>query len=338
MTADQDPHRQPAGATGPEIVCSEIVCPEIVCLGEAMVEFTRRTTSPGSATEEAPAYQQGFGGDTSNTAIAAARQGASVGYLTAIGTDEFGTALLELWQGEGVDTSQVKRDASAKTGIYFIAPHPSGRSFTYFREGSAASRLTPADMPVGYIAGAKILHVSAISQAISASACDAAFQAIEIARAHRALVSYDSNLRRNLWPLGRARAVTHEAMRLCDIALPSIDDSRELTGLQQADDIADFYLKAGAGIVALKLGAEGALIATAAKRVAIPPYPVTPIDATGAGDAFDGAFLAAYCKGGDPFAAARRAAVVAALTTCGYGALGSLPRVEEVDRRLADWK
>lgn len=326
-----------AGDTGQKRAGVTSAVPEIICLGEAMVEFTRRASSAGSATGEVTVYQQGFGGDTSNAAIAAARQGASVGYLTAIGADDFGGALLELWQGEGVDTSQVKRDATAKTGIYFITPHPAGRSFTYFREGSAASCLAPADIPADYIAGAKILHVSAISQAISASACDAAFQAIEIARAHDVLVSYDSNLRRNLWPLDRARAVTHEAMRLCDIAFPSIDDSRELTGLQQAGDIADFYLKAGARIVALKLGAEGALIATAAKRVAVPPYPVTPVDATGAGDAFDGAFLAAYCKSGDPVASARRAAVVAALTTCGYGALSSLPRADEVDRRLADW-
>jgi 2-dehydro-3-deoxygluconokinase len=200
------------------------------------------------------------------------------------------------------------------------------------REGSAASRLTPADMPEAYIAGAKILHVSAISD----SACDAVFAAIEMARRHEVLVSYDSNLRRNLWPLSRARAVTHEAMRLCDIALPSIDDSRELTGLSAADDIADFYLAAGARVVALKCGAEGALVATPTTRRQVAPYPVTPIDSTGAGDAFDGAFLAAYLTVADPFAAAERAAVVAALTTCGYGALSSLPRAAEVTRRLAE--
>lgn len=319
----------PSGQTTP--------APEIICLGEPMVEFTRRAGAAGGS-DEAPLYQQGFGGDTSNTAIAAARQGASVGYVTAVGADDFGTSLLDLWQREGVDTSQVRRDPAAKTGIYFITPHPSGRSFTYFREGSAASRLTPRDMPVDYIADAKILHVSAISQAISASACDAVFRAIEIARSRRVLVSYDSNLRLNLWPLARARAVTHEAMRLCDIALPSIDDSRELTGLQSADEIADLYLSMGARVVALKLGAEGSLIATATGRAKIPPYPVTPVDATGAGDAFDGAFLAAYCRMPDPIAAARRAAVVAALTTCGYGALSTMPRAGDVDRYLADWK
>jgi 2-dehydro-3-deoxygluconokinase len=305
---------------------------DIICLGEPMVEFTRLQSAIAT---EPVTYQQGFGGDTSNAAIAAARQGAAVGYVTAIGRDTFGDSLLALWQQEGVETSQVTRHASAKTGIYFITPHPEGRSFTYMREGSAASRLAPADMPEAYIAGARILHVSAISQAISDSACDAVFAAIEIARRHDVLVSYDSNLRRNLWPLARARAVTHEAMRLCDIALPSIDDSRELTGLSAADDIVDYYLAAGARVVALKCGAEGALVATPTARRKIAPYPVTPIDSTGAGDAFDGAFLAAYLAAADPFAAAERAAIVAALTTCGYGALGSLPRAAEVTKLLA---
>lgn len=334
MTAKTNAARQAITAA------SRRSAPEIVCLGEPLVEFTLRGGSAGSAPvpQEPPLYQQGFGGDTSNTAIAAARQGAAVGYISAIGTDAFGTALWDLWQAEGVDTTHVQRHPAAKTGIYFIMPHPSRRSFTYFREGSAASRLAPADMPADYIATAKILHVSAISQAISASACDAVFRAIDIARSHGVLVAYDSNLRLNLWPLARARAVTHEAMRLCDIAFPSIDDSRELAGLEKADDIADFYLKAGARVVALKLGADGALIATPTGRARIPPYPVTPVDATGAGDAFDGAFLAAYCKDGDPFTAAKRAAIAAALTTTGYGALSALPRAEETAQRLADWK
>ena len=306
---------------------------DIICLGEPMVEFTRLASTTAAMTAT---YQQGFGGDTSNVAIAAARQGAAVGYVTAIGRDTFGDALLQLWQREGIDTSHVQRHATAKTGLYFIIPHPDGRSFTYMRDGSAASRMTPADLPEAYIASARILHISAISQAISNSACDAVFQAIDIARRHQVLVSYDSNLRLNLWPLARARAVTHEAMRFCDIALPSIDDSRELTGLTEADDIVDFYLAAGARIVALKRGAEGALVATTTARRVIPAYPVEPVDSTGAGDAFDGAFLAAYLTGSDPFAAAERAAVVAALTTCGYGALSTLPTADDVTRRLKE--
>ena len=114
------------------------------------------------------------------------------------------------------------------------------------RAGSAASRISESDLPVDRIRATAILHVSGISQAISSSAADAVFAAIDIAHDAKRLVSYDPNLRLKLWPLRRARAVIHEAMRSCDIALPGLDDGKELTGLAEPDAIVDFYLRLGA--------------------------------------------------------------------------------------------
>src|SRR5262249_6518765 len=144
-----------------------------------------------------------------------------------------------------------------------------------------------------------------------------------------------SNLRLKLWPLARARAIIHAAMASCDIARPGLDDARELTGLDRPDAIADFYLRLGAKIVALTLGREGALIATAAERRRVPSIEVAPVDATGAGDCFDGAFLAEYLVPRDPFAAGRYAAVAAALSTRGFGAVAPIPRRAEVEAALA---
>ena len=175
-----------------------------------------------------------------------------------------------------------------------------------------------ADLPRAYIAGAKMLHVSGISQAISASAADAVFAAIDIVQKAGGTVAYDTNLRLKLWPLARARAVTHEAMRQCDIALPGLDDARLLTGLSEADAIADFYLGLGAKVVALTLGRDGCLIATAHERRRIASIEVEAVDATGAGDTFDGAFLAEYLATGDAFSAGRFACVAAALSTRGF--------------------
>ena len=100
--------------------------PDLVCLGEPLVEFTAQ----GSFAEP-KSYLQGFGGDTSNTAIAAARQGASVGYISAVGRDRFGGELRRLWQSEGIDHSQVIENAGAPTGIYFVMPDPERRNFCY---------------------------------------------------------------------------------------------------------------------------------------------------------------------------------------------------------------
>ncbi|MBV8474767.1 MAG: sugar kinase, partial [Hyphomicrobiales bacterium] len=282
---------------------------DILAIGEALVELNQPA-------DGAP-FKQGFGGDTSNAMIAAARLGARAGYFTAVGADRFGEDLVGLWQAEGVDASRIVVNGGAHTGIYFVNHGPDGHVFSYLRAGSAASRLTEADTPIEAIREARILHVSGISQAVSSSAADLVFAAIDAAREAKALVSYDTNLRLKLWPLRRARAITHEAMRHCDIALPSLDDAIQLSGETTPDGILDFYLQLGARIVALKLGREGSAVATPERRERVAPFPVKAVDATGAGDAFDGAFLSEYLKVGDPFAAARFANVAAALSTLG---------------------
>jgi 2-dehydro-3-deoxygluconokinase len=300
--------------------------PDIIALGEAMVELNQTT-------KEGP-YAPGFGGDTSNAMIAAARCGARTGYFTAVGADAFGHSLMDLWAREGVDCSRVIVSDAAYTGIYFVTHGERGHEFSYRRAGSAASRLTDVDVPADWISSASILHVSGISQAISSTAADAVFAAIQIARQNKVVVSYDTNLRLKLWPLPRARAITHEAMLYADIAMPGLDDAQQLTGLTEPDAIADFYLRLGAKIVALTLGKNGALIATPAKRECIPPIRVEAVDATGAGDAFDGAFLAEYLASGDAFIAGRFANVAAGLSTLGYGAIAPLPTRAQVGAAL----
>ena len=301
---------------------------DLVGLGEPMVEFNQ--TEPGQ-----PSYRQGFGGDTSNAAIAAARSGARAAYITRVGEDSFGQALMALWRAEGVDASAVAVDPDAPTGIYFVTHGPDGHVFSYRRAGSAASRLGPDSLPRGLIAEARILHLSGISQAISESAAEAGFAAIACAREAGTLIAYDSNLRTQLWPLERARAVIHDAMSRADIALPGLDDARALTGLEAPDAIADHYLGLGAGIVALTLGDAGVLIASREERRRVPAHRVAAVDATAAGDTFDGAFLAEYVRTGDPFRAGRYACAAAALSTQGYGAIAPIPTRDRVEALLS---
>jgi 2-dehydro-3-deoxygluconokinase len=298
--------------------------PTIVAIGEPLIEFNRPKEGDGRT------WLQGFGGDSQNCAIAAIRQGATAGYITSLGQDWMGDAFLDLWKQEGLDASQVTRHPTAPTGVSFVTHGPSGHKFDYLRKGSAASLMKPADLPEDYIAGARFLHVSAIGQAISESAratCDAA---INFARANGVKVSYDTNLRLRLWDLETARDRIHATCARCDILLPSLDDSQQLTGLSLPDEIADFYLKLGAPLVALKMGSEGALLATPGQRIRIRPHHVTAVDATGAGDTFDGSFLARLLEGDDPETAARYANVAAALSTTGYGAVTPIPRKDAV--------
>ena len=168
---------------------------DILALGEAMVEFNQSGEGGGRL------YLQGFGGDTSNAAIAAARQGARVGYLSAVGDDIYGGMLRQLWTSEGVDHASVQTNPLAFTGVYFVNHDASGHHFSFMRRGSAASRMQPADLPAERIAHAKVLHLSGISAAISESACDTCFAAVDIARPAGVKVSFATTLRLKLWPL-----------------------------------------------------------------------------------------------------------------------------------------
>jgi 2-dehydro-3-deoxygluconokinase len=296
--------------------------PALVCIGEPMLEFNQQPATPDGRR----LYLEGFGGDTSNAAIAAARQGARVAYLTAIGDDPAGDRFLQLWREEGVDTSGVLRSTTRSTAVYFVTHSEAGHAFLYYRRDSAASAYGPADIPEDMIAGARMLFASGISQGISPSAADTVFHAITIARRSGVRVAYDTNYRPRLWPVARAAAVIHATIAQADIALPSLEDAEALTGHADPDTIADFYLRLGPRIVALKLGAAGVLVATPETRIRISAHPCRVVDTTGAGDTFCGSFLARLIAGDAPEDAARYAVVAAALKSEGYGAVAPIPR------------
>lgn len=302
---------------------------DVLAIGEPLMELSVRDDPDGRV------YVPGYGGDVSNCAVAAARHGSRAGLFTAVGEDAFGRTFLDLWDREGVDRSDVLVRRGGRTGVYFIDYGPQGHDFTYLRDGSAASLVSAGELPRDRIARSRAIHASGISQAISTSACDAVFAAMGHARAAGVLVSYDTNLRLRLWPLERARATIHAAAAMADILLPGHDDARKLTGTDQPNAICDAYLALGPSVVALTLGEDGVLVATPERRERLAPHRVELVDATGAGDAFDGAFLAEYLHTGDAFRAARYANAAAALSVRGRGAVAPLPRRPEVEAFLA---
>lgn len=299
---------------------------EVAALGEAMVEFNQTGTGQ-------PQFLQGFGGDTSNAAIAAARAGARSAYLTRVGGDTFGQMLLQLWAQEGVNTSGVTTSGASHTGVYFVTHGPHGHEFSYRRADSAASRMTPqwlAGTPSDVIRASRFLHLSGISMAISAGACDTVFEAMELARESGTQVVFDSNLRLKLWPLARAQACIRQAIGLCDIFLPSLDDMVALTGLHEPDRIVDWSHAQGARTVVLKLGAEGALVSNGQVREHVAGRHVVVRDATGAGDCFCGNLLARLAKGDSLLQATHYANTAASLAVQGFGAVHPLPRSNSV--------
>jgi 2-dehydro-3-deoxygluconokinase len=295
---------------------------DIIGIGEAMVEFNQQADAR---------FLLGTGGDTSNAIIAGARLGAKTAYLTHVGGDVFGDALLAMWSKEGVQVADSTRVADGETGIYFVSHDSNGHRFTYRRKGSAASLMTPQSLPLDMIAQSRWLHCSGISLAISASAADTAFEAIAIAKRSNTKRSYDLNFRPSLCPAPRALAFAKSVIEGCDLFLPSIDEMAALTGLSDPNAIIAWGYDHGAKVVVVKLGARGALLSEGNHLQEIAPHPVVPIDATGAGDCFAGAMLARLCAGDAYPQATRVANIAAALSTLGHGAVAPLPRTSEID-------
>jgi 2-dehydro-3-deoxygluconokinase len=300
---------------------------DIAAIGEPLFELNQQPDGR---------FLPGFGGDTSNVAIAAARLRARTAYITKLGADVPGNALLELWQREGVDTRAVSRIETAPTGLYLVTHSAQGHAFTYYRKDSAASRLTPADVPQEIVKNAKFLHVSAISQAISSSARECVSLAIDVAAKSGVAVSYDTNLRLKLWDIDEARAVIDATARQAAILKTSQDDAIRLTGESEPLLIARYYHNLGSIAVIVTLGPLGVFVSTRGSEILVPGFKVVAVDATGAGDAFTGALLAELCREQSLAQAARFANAAAALSTRGYGAVAPLPKRQEVEVFLTD--
>lgn len=304
---------------------------DLCCLGEPLLEFNARHGGEG----EARTYLEAHGGDASNVAIASARQGAEVAFLSAVGDDLGGKSFRALWERENVDASGVLTDSERPTGVYFVSHDADGHHFTYLRKGSAASAYRLDETARRVLVDAATVFASGISLGISERGADTVFEAFALARQAGAQTAFDTNYRPRLWPARRAGAVIREALSQADIAFPGLEDAQALWGMHEPDAIADFCLTLGVRTVVLKMGAEGALLATSEGRQRIAPFPCSPVDATGAGDTFCGAFLARLSQGASPEEAARHAACAAALATTGYGAVPPIPARDAVEKALA---
>lgn len=296
---------------------------DLLCLGEPMFEFSHINHTE---------WREGFGGDVSNVAVAAARHGAQAGIISRLGDDSFGAALRNFWDENKVDHSHVAASKEHPTGIYFIRQTDAGHEFEYRRAGSAASHIRPDSLGA---LNTRMLHFSGISLAISESSKQTCMQALEKVRANGGQVSYDPNLRLNLTTLKAAQADQQAVLEAgCDIVLPGFDDAKLLTGCDSAEAIAQWYLNAGVSLVALTLGSEGALIATQETMQHLPQRPTTTVDASGAGDCFDGCLLARLSLGDDVITAAKYAVIAASLSVEKHGAATAIPTKSEVELLL----
>lgn len=267
----------------------------IVSIGECMIEM-----SGG----EDRLYRLGYAGDTLNTAWylrALLGRDWSVDYVTALGKDRYSDDMRAFLTDNGIGTGHIQTIPERRPGLYMIHQEKGDRHFTYWRDSSAAKLLADDKAALSAaVEQAELVYFSGITLAILAPrARGRLLGAIVKARDNGAKIAFDTNLRPALWSSPRVMAgVLTAAASLCDIVLPTHTDEAPLFGDKSVDDTADRYLELGVEEVVVKDGAGEALIATANERVRVAPKPgAHVVDATGAGDSFNGAYLTARLKG-----------------------------------------
>lgn len=296
----------------------------VLCVGECMVEFFRRDDG---------FWSQGFAGDSLNVAWALRAlvpSSAEVGYLTRVGTDALSDAMLRMFDEAGIATDHVARDPQRTVGLYTIQTDPEGeRSFSYWRSDSAARGLARDEAALNRaFARADLVYLSGITLAILPPEDRARLMACLGARGDRRFkVAFDPNIRPRLWesPAAAARDVA-AAARLSDIMLPTHDD--EAMAFGDADAAATLARYAGLGVpeIVVKDGTRPTLHVAEGQTGSVPVEPVArPVDTTGAGDSFNGAYLAARLSGLSQEASVRQAQNVSACVVGHRGALVAAP-------------
>ena len=237
-------------------------------------------------------------------------------------------------RGEGVDVRWLSDDPAAPTGALArdrrALPPP---EVVYLRRGSAASRLEPADIEAAgeTIAGARWLHLTGITPALSASCRAAVKSALQFARAGSVRVSLDVNLRRRLWSEAEAAPLLHELAERCDLVVAGEDEAVLLCGAPDPAVLAERF-----GVEAVvKLGARGASGCRGGELAEDAGFAVAAIDVVGAGDAFTAGYLDALLDGAGLADALRRGNACGAVAVAGIGDATGLPTRAELQRLLA---
>ena len=289
----------------------------VASVGECMLELSGRGRN----------WDMGFAGDTFNTlwAIRALLPRDSVtDYVSAFGDDPFSHEQRAFMEGYGIGIAQSPVIAGARPGLYAITLQGAERSFTYWRSDAAARLLASDPEKLGRsLANRSLVYFSGITLAIlEPPARRVLFEALRQARSGGALIAFDPNYRPRLWASAEtARAAIKEALDLADIALPTYSDEQMLFGDVSPNEAAKRLAGHGVEEIVVKNGSEPAWAVWKLETNAIPAINVTPVDTTGAGDSFNGAYLAARLLGAAPFEAAVKAHRVAAAVVQVRGAL-----------------
>ncbi|MBQ0140204.1 MAG: sugar kinase [Kurthia sp.] len=307
---------------------------EVVTIGETMMIF--QTTQVGNL-EDFNAIQQKIGGAESNYSIGLARLGHSVKYMSRVGGDPFGKKILKTIRAEGVDVSEVKVIESARTGLLFKEQkYHHKMNIYYYRDESAASKMSIHDLPVDFFENVCYFHVTGITPAISDSCRELIFSAIQFAKESGAKIIFDPNLRFKLWSKEQAFQTLNKIVELSDYILAGEEEATFLTNEEEEQQMCKALSRGDASkVIILKRGERPSLIFENGRITEVPTQRVnTILDSVGAGDAFAAGFTHGLLLNKSLVESVNFGNYLGACVIQQYGDIEGLPTLNELDELI----
>lgn len=313
---------------------------DVTALGEILIDFT----PCGKSEAGQRVFEQNPGGAPANVLACLNKCGKKTAFIGKVGNDMHGQFLVDVLKDSGICTDGVVVDDSVFTTLAFVALSDSGeRSFSFARKPGADTCLTQEELKEEIIRDSKVFHIGSLSLTTE-PAKGTTFKALEIAKEAGCIISYDPNYRAPLWDTKEAAI---EGMRsvvsFVDVMKISDEETALLTDIIEPEGAAKKLVDMGVSVVAVTLGADGALVCTKEGSLVVPGFKADMVDTTGAGDSFWGGFLKCLLESGrrpedvtlqEAAEFANYGNAVASLCVEKRGAIPAMPTTEEIQGRM----
>lgn len=295
---------------------------DIAIIGECLVELSSNGTLADTST-----LNKFFGGDTVTTAVAVARLGGNVTYLTQVGNDGFSDFILSSLQKENIDTSLIKSN-DEQNGMYIVSRTPEKKELLYYKRKTAATKLSIDDISEDYIKQLKLIYSTGVVQSLSASSRELVRESFRIAKENDVLTAYDPNYTSCFMNSTDTKEYFEEIVEFTDIIFLSLkNDAARLYEVDSIDKVVKYFWDKGVKIVVIKSHIDNGYYTGYRGEISFTEFynSQKAIDTTASGDVFNGGFLYAITNGYAPSEATKFASVVSGLQTQNYGAIQAIP-------------
>lgn len=304
---------------------------DIAVIGECLVELSANGSLADTST-----LNKFFGGDTVTTAVAIARLGGNVTYVTKVGNDGFSEFILSALQKENVDTSLIKTNEE-QNGMYIVSHTLENKEVLYYKRKTAATKLSIEDLTEEHIKKLKLVYSTGVVQSLSASSRELVRESFRIAKENDVTTAYDPNYTSCFMNSSDTKEYFEEIIDYTDVIFLSLkNDAARLYEFESIDKVIKYFWDRGVKIVVVKSHIDKGYYTGYNGDISFTEFYNTQkaIDTTASGDVFNGGFLYALTNGYASADAAKFASVVSGLQTQNYGAIQSIPYKENVLEKI----